>query len=331
MALPKCFSPKLIVLVLLMLVLFCSCSPVKPPVDAPNSGEQPTTPLSPKLVAMEASRSELQTLGELDIVEMRTYFSGQLPTSYTACADIAKALEWLDNCHFVDHREHYPTDMVIDEQPELFSFITSAGVRMDFTLHARYRFFTYRIGEAQSGVFISGDEWVDSLSVVRELYQQPGEDDVRAVAAQLLQRADELQGIYLGDGLRPDVPTGVPIALTGTEADYYPVRSTQFRQLADLEAFVRSTYIPEIAELMINQDRDRERPRYKDKEGRLHVDLNQGGLGPLFSHDYATVHVLEQSPAHAVVAVERPEIEGIERRIRNLYRRDGRWLLGYGD
>lgn len=313
------------------------CAPAKPmehtpPVSTtPPQQEVPAPPEDkPHLYATEflQAQAALKQLSGREIVELRTYFNGQVPTAYEDKNAITTALEWLGSCSFTDYREYYPGNIYIDEEPDVFTLFDADGMKMSFTIHERFGFFSFRLGDNRFGVFVPAPNWLQEFSAVRGLYQEPEEGNLRAAAVRLIQQADNLKYIFLGGGLDADVPSGVPIEITGGDSDYYPVRSEQFRDLGDLIGYVKSTYISAIANGFIS-GLNTDRPLYKDKDGRLHVDIGQGGMGPLFSHDYATVKVIDKTEERVVVSVEQHDFEDPLKRNYNLVKEEGRWLLGH--
>lgn len=75
------------------------------------------------------------------------------------------------------------------------------------------------------------------------------------------------------------LPVDAPGPIKIDEDAIYPVKSDKFKTIADLEKFVRSTYIKRTADKLLSNPNGWG-PMYVEKDGRLCADLSKlGGVG----------------------------------------------------
>lgn len=132
--------------------------------------------------------------------------------------------------------------------------------------------------------------------------EQPGVTELDRIARNLLDRNYDVLRIYLLAILPLE---GVPMEPKPGE-HIFPVKDDRFKTFADLEAFIRSTYVKEQADAVLNDG------RYMDVDGRLHGDLHMyGGMGYFTDWVNYRLTLSEVTPDSAFITMKTGSHTGI--------------------
>lgn len=111
--------------------------------------------------------------------------------------------------------------------------------------------------------------------------EEPDIKELKALLEELMPKSDEIRDIYSGGGLQADTESPLPEPDENGQ-QFVPVLDSRFRSLQDLTDYTESVYTREYAQENFYQYA-LEGPyiRYKEVDGVLCIDLNQGGGGGL--------------------------------------------------
>lgn len=154
--------------------------------------------------------------------------------------------------------------------------------------------------------------------------------DYEIMARQLLDRnIESFSQIFYLQTLPVDTPDG------SYGAGIYPVKSDKFKTYADLESFVRNTYIKKEADYLLTNFSNMG-PQYMDIDGRLHTDKSkEGGIGYYIDWEDYNIKLKDITDDNMIVIVTVKELEIGSEPITEkdlditvkLIKENGKWLL----
>ncbi len=156
---------------------------------------------------------------------------------------------------------------------------------------------------------------------------------LKAVAQDLLERDLEIEFIF-NAGLQGDSDYSHQCSLIWEETGqkYFPAVSDTYKTVADLENLLRSTYSSEERiQHFIQSGVYSEEPYFKEVDGQLYVNMNNGGKGMPIIVDFNSVQVKQTSPAKADITFDFDEFDYKTKLAKtSMTLVDGTWYLDQG-
>lgn len=193
------------------------------------------------------------------------------------------------------------------------------------------RIFGYVTGEIR----FNGEQF--TLRNLDMISQEEKEENaaLKDVAKALLEQDLEVEFIF-NAGLQGDSTYHYQCAQISEETGqrYFPAVSDTYHTIADLENLLRSTYSREerIQHFLRHCKEDGEnRPYFKEVDGQLYVDMNNGGHGMPIILDTESVQVKQISPTKAEITFDFDEFDYKTKLAKtSMTWIDGKWYLDYG-
>ncbi|WP_394267336.1 hypothetical protein [Anaerotignum sp.] len=157
--------------------------------------------------------------------------------------------------------------------------------------------------------------------------------ELKAVAQELLERDLEIEFIF-NAGLQGDSEYSYQCSLIWEETGqkYFSAVSDTYKTVADLEKLLRRTYSSEERiQHFMQSDVYSEEPYFKEVDGQLYVNMNNGGKGMPIIVDFNSVQVNQISPTKADITFDFDEFDYKTKLAKtSMTLMDGTWYLDQG-